>query len=202
MEALTAAAAWASGLNPYLAVLVLGVLARTGVAPVPDVLASIPVMAVAGLLTVVHFVVDKVPLLDSASDVVHTAIRPVVAGVLAALLADHAEVANALGGAAIGLVAHLGKTSLRAVVNHSPEPASNIVTSVAEDVAVGGVLYLATQYPAAAAVAVAVLVVAAVAVTWLALRFVRGTWRRVAQRFRRTRDPAAAAPIGRPGAQP
>lgn len=191
MEALTAAAAWACGLNPYLAVLVLGVLQRTGVAAVPEVLGSIPVLVVAGVLTLVDFVVDKVPLLDSASDVVHTLIRPVVAGVLAALLADHAELANALGGAAIGLVAHLGKASLRAVVNHSPEPASNVVTSVTEDVAVGGVLWLATQYPAAAVVVVGILLLAAVGVMWVALRFVRGTWRRVVQRFRRgPREPA------------
>lgn len=197
MDALVAAAAWACGINPYLAVLGLGVLARLDAAPVPDAFGALPLMVGSGVLALLHFVVDKIPLVDSLSDVVHTAIRPTVAALVGYAVADQAEVLGLLGGGAIGLLAHVGKASLRAVVNHSPEPGSNIVVSVAEDTAVAGVLWLASERPAVAGGVVAVLLVAAIVVAVVAVRSVRAVGRRVRERVHRWRDrgstPAADA---------
>src|SRR5215510_9994659 len=76
---------FASGLNVYATVLAMGVLHRLGVLHLPsslDVVASWPVLAVAGVLYAIEFVVDKVPVLDSAWDTVHTIIRPAVGALL------------------------------------------------------------------------------------------------------------------------
>lgn len=180
---LVVSSGWASGVNAYLLVLVLGVADRvTGLAQVPDVLARTDVLVVAGVLYAVEFVADKVPLLDSSWDAVSTAIRPTVGAVVALLLAgdvttlEQALYATLGGGTA--LASHTVKAGLRLAVNTSPEPVTNIGASVAEDLTVLGVVLLAVSYPWVALGVVLVLLVAGAALLFLVVRRVRRGWRR------------------------
>jgi hypothetical protein len=178
---------WASGISAYATVLILGLIGRTGVADVPDVLQRTDVLVVFGVLTAVEFVADKIMWLDSAWDSVHTVVRPLVAAGLGALLAGEAgtvpEAAVAALMAGLALATHSTKAGLRLAVNASPEPASNVAVSAAEDVTLAGVLLLATQAPwLAAGLAILLLVGGIGLVVWLVGRVRRGgrrLWARV-----------------------
>jgi hypothetical protein len=174
---------WASGVNAYLVVLVLGLVERVDSSDqIPDVLARTDVLVLAGLLFVWEFVADKIPYVDSTWDAISTAIRPTIGAIIGVLLAGDATsleqaVYGVLGGGT-ALASHLVKASGRLAINTSPEPVTNSVASVAEDVTVLGVVLLALQYPwVAFAVAVVLLVFGGV-VVFVAMRFVRRGWRR------------------------
>jgi len=105
----------------------------------------------AGLLYAVEFVADKVPWLDSLWDSVHTLIRPVGGTILAMhALGDmppQLEVVAALLAGGAALTTHSAKAGTRLLVNHSPEPASNIVISLAEDIAVAAGMLIMVLKP-------------------------------------------------------
>ncbi len=169
---------WASGINAYAVVVLLGLLGRfAGVDGVPAALERTDVLVVAFVLYAVEFVADKVPFVDSIWDAVHTAVRPTAGAVLGLLLTgdatslDQAAAAATGGGAA--LASHAVKASLRLAVNTSPEPASNVVTSFAEDVTVAGVVTLAVFHPVAAAVVAAVLLLLSVVLAFALVRRIR-----------------------------
>jgi len=167
------AAGWSSGINAYLTVLVLGLAGRLGWADTPLALQSTTLLAVAAVLFAVEFVVDKIPLADTGWDVLHTLVRPTVAGWLGATLAG-AELGPARGAAlaaTLALVAHLSKASTRLAVNASPEPFTNIAASLGEDGLVAVIVGLALARPRLAAVitVVAMVVSALVAVALFAL---------------------------------
>ena len=173
---------WASGINSYLVVVMLGLLDKVlAIGAVPDVLQRTDVLIAAGALFAVDFVADKVPYLDSTWDAIHTAIRPTVGAVLGTLFAgDASSVEQALAATAGGVTAlasHAVKAGLRAAVNTSPEPASNVGVSLAEDVGVAGVVSVAVVAPWVAAGIAAVLLVVGVVVVLLLLRRIRA-WRR------------------------
>lgn len=185
---LVAGSGWASGLNLWAVVGVLGIAGRAGWADTPAFLQRTPVIAVAALLYAAEFVIDKIPYIDSAWDVVNTAIRPVGAGILAMLLTPHASTAHQLG-AVVGssgaaLTSHSAKASLRALINLSPEPISNILASLGEDGIVFSVLSLALTHPRPALVVTVVAVMASVAIVVLVVRALRRTGRRVRNAFR------------------
>jgi hypothetical protein len=147
-------AGWASGLNTYAAVLVLGAAERFGLVNLPhslEVLASPWVMGVAALLFALNFFADKIPYVDSINDVLQTFIR-IPAGFLLAygaaggLSPEVAVIAGLLGGT-LAAGTHIAKTGSRALINASPEPFSNIAASLTEDVAVIGGLALAIAHP-------------------------------------------------------
>ncbi|MFR9767393.1 DUF4126 domain-containing protein [Nocardia sp. SC052] len=145
-------AGWASGVNAYAVVLLLGILGRFGFTDsVPDGLQRTDVLIAAAALFLIEAVADKIPYLDSFWDALHTVVRPIAGAVVAALLAGQDGslpqlAAGAVGGTA-ALVSHLVKAGTRMAVNTSPEPASNIVVSTAEDVTVAGVVTLAVVPP-------------------------------------------------------
>src|SRR3954465_2374463 len=132
---------WASGLNCYLVVLVLGVSDRVhDTEQVPDVLQRWDVLGVAALLYAMEFVADKIPYVDSTWDAISTLIRPTAGAGIGALLAgkvpqgaplDQSVLAAVGGGTA--LLSHLTKSGIRLAVNTSPEPVTNIGLSVLED---------------------------------------------------------------------
>ena len=174
---------WASGINAYLVVLVLGLIGRfTEVAGIPEGLTRTDVLVVAAILYLVELVADKIPYFDSLWDAVSTAIRPTVGAVIGLLIAQDAPtleqaVLAACGGAA-ALVSHLVKGGLRLIVNTSPEPASNITVSVGEDVAVAAVTTLTVLNPGLAlAIAALLLVTGILLLVLLWSRVLRG-WRR------------------------
>jgi hypothetical protein len=147
-------AGWASGLNAYAAVLVLGAAQSLGWVALPhdlQVLASPWVMAVAAILFALNFLADKIPFVDSINDMLQTFVR-VPAGALlaygaaAGLSPEMAVIAGLLGGT-LAAGTHVAKTGTRALINTSPEPFSNVVASLAEDVGVLGGLVLAIVHP-------------------------------------------------------
>src|SRR5258708_14165258 len=147
-------AGWASGLNVYAAVLVLGSAERLGLVSLPhelQVLASPWVLGVAAILFALNFFADKIPYVDSINDMLHTFVR-VPAGALLAYGAatgispEVAVIAGLLGGT-LAAGTHVAKTGARALINTSPEPFSNIAASLAEDAGVIGGLALAIAHP-------------------------------------------------------
>lgn len=141
--------AWTSGINLYATVTVLGLLQKFGATKLPgglDVLDSWWIIGVAGFLYAVEFFADKIPYLDSVWDVVHTFIR-VPAGAVVAYTATNqvdpsVNVVATLIGGGLAFSSHGTKAALRAGANLSPEPVSNWVLSLVEDVIafVGSVL--------------------------------------------------------------
>jgi hypothetical protein len=178
---------WASGVNAYLVVLVLGISERVGdVAEIPDVLGRWDVLAVAGFLYAMEFVADKIPYVDSAWDVVSTAIRPTVGAVIGVLVAGDADsleqaVAGVVGGGT-ALLSHLVKAGGRLAINSSPEPVTNITASVAEDLTVLAVVWFAVENPRAAAAVAGVLLALGLVMLYLVARLVRRGWQRLRQR--------------------
>ena len=181
---------WASGVNAYATVLLLGLLGRFGgVDAVPSGLERTDVLVAAAVLYALEFVTDKIPYVDSTWDAVHTAIRPTVGAVIALLAAGEADsletaVLTATGGVT-ALLSHLVKSGLRLAVNTSPEPASNIAVSLAEDVTVAGLIALVVAAPwVAAGIALVLLLIGVTLVALLASRI-----RRALRRRRATPDP-------------
>jgi len=176
---------WASGINAYAVVVLLGVLGRyADVDAVPGALQRTDVLVVAAVLLAVEMVADKIPFVDSVWDAVHTVVRPAVGAAVAALLAGDSDTMEqalwATTGGVTALASHAVKAGLRLAVNSSPEPASNIVVSAGEDLTVAGVVALLVVQPwVAAGIAVTLLVTGAVLVLLLAsrIRRARRRWR-------------------------
>ncbi|MEX0879676.1 MAG: DUF4126 domain-containing protein [Thermoanaerobaculia bacterium] len=177
----------ASGLRLYATIAVLGFLGRSGALALPpglQVLTNQWVILVAASLYLVEFLADKIPLVDSTWDLVHTFIRAPAAALLAwaalSTVAEEWRVVAALVCGVVALSAHGLKSSTRAVINTSPEPVTNWAASLAEDGLTAFLLFLAVQYPLAAALAAAAIVVLAAALgtwMWRALRRFRGSRR-------------------------
>jgi hypothetical protein len=174
---------WASGVNAYLVVLVLGIADRVGdVSSIPDSLGRTDVLVAAAVLYAVEFVADKIPYVDSTWDAISTVIRPTIGTAIALLVSGDAGTAEQAAYGALGggtaLASHLVKAGGRLAINASPEPVSNIVASLTEDAAVVTVVLLAIAHPwLALGVALVLLVVGAYVVFHL-LRLVRRGWRR------------------------
>jgi hypothetical protein len=168
---------WASGINPYLVVLLTGLLGRVTDDVVPEALTRNDVLVVAAVLTAVDFVADKIAYVDSAWDAVNTVVRPIAGAVIAALIAgDASTLGQAVAATTGGLTAfasHSVKSGLRLAVNTSPEPASNVVVSLLEDLTVTGVVALAFAFPWLAAGVALTLLLSGTTVLWVLWRAVR-----------------------------
>lgn len=188
--ALAAALGWASGLRLYLTVLLVGMAGHWGWLPLPpglQVLASPLVMACAGGLAVVEFLADKVPLVDSAWDALHTLIRipagaALVAGLVNGWAGDQGQawtVVAALAGGGLAAAAHTAKASTRAAANTSPEPFSNIGLSLAGDLAVPTMLWLAWAHPFIFFPLLALTLAVMATLIWFCFKFLRALIGRV-----------------------
>ncbi len=150
----------AAGVNLYATVAILGLASRFGWVAIPERFAAFDsnlVIGVAATLYVVEFFADKIPWVDSVWDAIHTAIRPVGGAFIAVASLGElgagvpmADLAMAALGGSVAAGAHLTKASTRAAVNTSPEPLSNWVLSLSEDLFVVGLGTLAINYPVAA----------------------------------------------------
>ena len=189
-----------SGIRLYSTVLAIGLGIRFDFLDLPsglahlDVLASTPVIAVAATVYTVEFVADKIPLVDSMWDAVHTFIRPVGAAIVGATAIGPVNPAITLAVALLcGFVAlsgHGAKATTRVAVNHSPEPFTNAGISVAEDGLVLGGVWLAIEHPLISLGVVAVLVVLSVWLIWTFYSMVRRFLRTL---FRPETPPPTAA---------
>src|SRR5688572_29087082 len=185
-------ASWVSGINLYASVATLGLLRRFASLKLPgdlEVLTSWPVIAVAVVLYLIEFFADKIPIVDSTWDVVHTFIRVPAGAVLAATAFGDFDkgvqvVAFLLGGG-LALSSHGTKAATRAMINTSPEPVSNIVVSTLEDLLAIGSILLAAFLPVLLFIVVGIGVVIAVLVLPRVIRFFRQVVRNVRRFFNR-----------------
>jgi Domain of unknown function (DUF4126) len=152
--ALTMGVGWASGINLYAAVLVLGLAGATGNIDLPSELSVVQnpiVIMAAGIMYFVEFIVDKVPGVDTGWDTIHTFIR-IPAGAMLAVgavgdVTPALEVAAGLMGGTMAGASHLTKFTTRALINTSPEPFSNWAASISEDVLVLGGMWAMFNHP-------------------------------------------------------
>lgn len=174
---------FAAGINLYATVAILGLASRFDWVALPPQFRLFDndiVIAAALVLYVIEFVADKIPWVDSVWDVVHTAIRPVGGAFIAVTTLGEASPTMqglvALLGGTLAAGSHFTKAGTRAVANASPEPFSNWILSIAEDIFVVGLGMLALNYPLVAAAVVAVCVVLMIVfATWI-IRAVRRRW--------------------------
>jgi hypothetical protein len=167
--------AFASGINLYATVAVLGLCARYNLVAVPDQFRAFghpAVIAVAVALYLIEFVADKIPWVDSLWDAVHTIVRPLGGALVAVTTLGHApagmEAAAALLGGSVAMTSHLTKAGTRAAANTTPEPFTNWLLSLGEDVFAIGFTYVAITHPLAA-LAVAVVLLAVIVMSASAL---------------------------------
>ena len=151
---LTMGIAWASGINLYAAILVLGIGAATGNINLPQplqVLQDPMVLSAAGIMYAVEFFADKTPGVDTGWDTIHTFIRiPAGAMLAAASVGDVTpalQVAAGIVGGTLTGATHTTKAGSRILINTSPEPVSNWVASLTEDIVVVIGLWTALNHP-------------------------------------------------------
>lgn len=189
-------AGWASGINLYAAILVIGWLGMTGQVELPpglEILSNPGVMVTASIMYVVEFFADKIPGVDTGWDGLHTFIR-IPAGALMAAgaaggldIGQSGELIGLLAGGSLAAASHATKAGARVLINTSPEPVTNWTASVAEDVAVVGGLWTALHYPW---FFIALLIAFALLAAWLLPRI----WRAIKQAVRALRRWFGKAP--------
>ena len=113
---------------------------KFGYIPLPDsldILSNSIVLSVAGGLSVIEFLADKIPYVDSAWDSIQTFIR-IPAGALLAMGAINSAdpvvaTISALLGCTLAGATHATKAGGLALINTSPEPVSNVAASLTEE---------------------------------------------------------------------
>jgi Domain of unknown function (DUF4126) len=179
--------AWLSGFNLYATVLTLALLQRFNLVTLPgdlDILKSWWVIGAASLLYLLEFLADKIPVVDSIWDAIHTFIRVPAGAVMAASafarFSPVVRVAALLAGGTLALSSHGVKASLRAAANTSPEPVSNIFLSTVEDIFTISVAALAAFYPV---VVFGIVLVFVILLIWLGPKAYRTIRRRIVQEW-------------------
>ena len=182
--ALTMGVAWASGINLYAAMFMLGWMGSTGDMNLPadmEILSNPLVMTAAGFMYCVEFFADKIPGVDTGWDAIHTFIRiPAGAMLAAAAVGDVTpaiELSAFILGGTLATGSHLAKSGSRVMINASPEPFTNWTASIAEDAAVIGGLWAALNHPW---LFIAALVVFILLIVWLLPKL----WRTLKRLFR------------------
>ena len=184
--AIAMGASWVSGINLYATVATLGLLSRFAHLRLPGELEGLTswwVIGVAVGLYLIEFFADKIPIVDSTWDVIHTFIRIPAGAVLAASAFGDFDrsiqvIALLLGGG-LALSSHGTKAATRAILNTSPEPASNIVASVFEDILAVVSVVCAVFFPAVLFVIVGVGLVISFLVFRQIIRFFRQVTRSI-----------------------
>jgi hypothetical protein len=182
--------AFASGLNLYATVAVLGLSSHYGLVTLPEQFRVFdnPIIITAALaMYIVEFFADKIPWFDSIWDAVHTVVRP-LGGALVAVtaLGEASPAANALVallGGSIAMTTHLTKAGTRAAANTTPEPFSNWALSLGEDALAVGLSYVALQHPIVALVVAVLLLAVIVFFASMIVRFARRRFRRMREAY-------------------
>jgi len=189
--ALAAALGWASGFRLYAAVFLTGLAGWMGWIPLPPglhILEHPGVLIASGFMLFAEFFADKIPLVDSMWDAVHTVIRiPAGAALAAGALGADSQAMTwiaALVGGSLAATSHATKMTTRAAVNTSPEPFSNIAVSLVEDGLVVFMLWLSATHPAIFAIVLVISIVLAGLLLVLLVGFLRKVARGVGGFFR------------------
>jgi Domain of unknown function (DUF4126) len=177
--------AWLSGFNLYATVVTLGLLARFHLVRLPgelDFVSQTWVIGAASVLYLLEFLADKVPIVDSVWDAIHTFIRVPAGAVLATSAFAHfspaVRIAALLAGGTLALGSHATKASVRMTVNASPEPFSNFLLSTVEDIFTIALTALAAFHPV---VILGVLVIFVILLIWLGPKLFRAIRRMLMQ---------------------
>lgn len=183
--ALSMGAAWASGINLYATLFMLGYMSLTGNIDLPpelEVVANPMVMTAAGFMYCVEFFTDKIPGVDSGWDSIHTFIRIPAGAMLASSAVGDVtpaiELTTALLGGALAAGSHTTKAGTRLLINTSPEPVSNWTASISEDLLVIGGLWAALNHPV-------LFIIGLVAFIILMIWLIPRLWRLIKLLFRR-----------------
>ncbi|MCG3159763.1 MAG: hypothetical protein JMDDDDMK_00783 [Acidobacteria bacterium] len=192
-----AGSAWLSGVNLYATVVTLGVLQRSHLVKLPgelDILGNWWVIGLAAALYVIEFIADKIPAVDTAWDALHTFIRVPAGAILAATAFAEfdpaVKMAAMILGGGLALSSHGAKAATRLAVNASPEPVSNAVLSLIEDVFAFGSTILMVFFPI---VMLIIIVIFLILMIWLAPKIVRAL-RRLIAKFRSLFGSSAPTP--------
>ncbi|GAB1817535.1 DUF4126 domain-containing protein [Herbidospora sp. RD11066] len=185
----------AAGLNAYIPLMVVGVLANvTDAVKLPSEYAWLSngwVLGIIGVLLLAEFVLDKVPVVDHVNDMIQTAVRPAAGGVVfsatsaasqldnSTWMAEHPAVGWVLG-IVTALIVHTVKSSARPVVNATTAGVGAPVVSTVEDASSLSLSLVAVFLP----LLVLVFLAAFIVIGWLALRKLR--------RFKQTRRARSA----------
>jgi hypothetical protein len=188
--ALAAALGWASGVRLYAAVFLVGAAGFMGWIELPQglkILQHPAVLAASGFMGFAEFFADKIPLVDTVWDAIHTLIRipagaALAAGALGADGPTMTTVAALLGGS-LAATSHAAKMTTRAAVNTSPEPFSNIGVSLLEDGFVVFMLWLSATHPLLFAIALVLTLIVAVALMAVLFKFLRAVVRGLSRFF-------------------
>lgn len=176
--ALAAGLGWAAGLRLYTVVFVVGLAGHLGIADLPPGLRVLQhpwVFGAAGVMLFIEFFADKIPLLDTAWDTVHTFIRIPAGAALAAMVFGGQglewQTAMAIMGGTLAAGTHFTKAGTRAMINTSPEPFSNAAASFSEDIVVLAGLWLMFAHPW---LMLALLLLLVIGAAWLLPKLWRG----------------------------
>lgn len=188
--AATMGVAWASGINLYAAIFVLGWMGSTGSVDLPpdlQILTNPLVLGAAAVMYCVEFFADKVPGVDTAWDTLHTFVRIPAGAMLAAgaisPLGPGAELAALILGGTLTAGTHATKAGSRVLINTSPEPFTNWTASIGEDIAVVAGLWAALNHPVLFVIAMVLIIALMI---WLLPRIWRGivaVFRKIANFF-------------------
>ncbi|MCD6527699.1 MAG: DUF4126 domain-containing protein [Desulfuromonas sp.] len=176
--ALSMGAAWASGINLYATILVLGLMGNSGTMALPETMQIVQeplVIGASALMYAVEFFADKFPGIDTGWDAIHTFIRIPAGAALAAAATGGVDPSISLAAAIVGgsltAATHATKAGSRVMINTSPEPVTNWVASISEDLAVFGGLWMALNHPA---LFLAMLICFILLLVWLLPKLWRG----------------------------
>lgn len=185
--ALAAGAAWASGINVYAVILILGLMGSIGYMSLPpdlEIMMHPLIIAAASLMYCAEFFADKMPGVDTGWDTIHTFIRiPAGAVVAAATLGEMepaVQIAAFIVGGGLAASSHAVKAGTRVLLNASPEPITNWTASVTEDLVVVGGLWVALNHPA-------IFLIALTLIIGLTLWLLPKLWRAIKQLGRSVR---------------
>ncbi len=186
--ALTMGASWASGVNLYAALLVLGLGGSSGNIDLPaglEVLQNPLVIGAAGLMYLVEFFVDKTPGVDSGWDAISTFIRlPAGAMLAAGAVGDVSpalEIAAGIMGGGLAATSHATKAGTRLLINTSPEPVTNWTASITEDLLVLGGLWTALNHPLIFIILMLAFIIAAIFILPKLWRLIKLMFRKIGQ---------------------
>lgn len=206
--ALSMGAAWASGINLYATIFMLGYMGSTGQMDLPPELMVVTdpmVMFAAGVMYCVEFFADKIPGVDSGWDGIHTFIRIPAGAMLAAGavgdISPAVELSAAILGGSLAAGSHLTKSGSRLLINTSPEPASNWTASVSEDLMVIAGLWTALNHPVIFLILLALFIVMMIWLLPKLWRVIKRVARRVGS-WLKLCDPPSTTPTEPPDASP
>ncbi|MDY0189527.1 MAG: DUF4126 domain-containing protein [Desulfuromonas sp.] len=197
--ALSMGVAWASGINLYATILVLGLMGNSGAMPLPEQLQLVQqpiVIGASALMYVVEFFADKFPGVDTGWDTIHTFIRIPAGAALAAAATGNVDpsisLAAALVGGSLSAATHATKSGTRVMINTSPEPVTNWVASMSEDLAVVGGLWVALNHPIVFLIALTIFVILLIWLLPKMWRAIKKVFATIAGLFKKRTPPAVA----------